>query len=328
MMRKMLSLFFMCVVLAVSFITWPYLVPCQRPIQYSFGSFDRRFGISEEQFHQAIGYAEKIWEDASGKNLLEYRADAPLTVNLIFDERQEQTLAGQILAQSLSDVRDAQEKIEGKDTRLLHEYQQKSREYNIALHAFNTDMIEYNQEVTQWNVRGNVPRDVYARLQQTSVTMGQSQEKLESMRLALNALAESINHFSQEQIAMVEQYNQQVNTYTQHYGTSNVFDQGEYMGKAINLYQFEDIPHLRLVAIHEFGHTIGIGHVTDPHALMYYMMGQQDVTKLSVTQSDRQALQEICRPSLINIVSHWKSQLHLLLGSGYIQEKSEHIAVQ
>lgn len=67
-------------------------MPCTLPITYSIGTFDTRFDISREKFLQEIAQAEKIWEDAAGKELFRHiEKDGTLTINLIYDSRQETT---------------------------------------------------------------------------------------------------------------------------------------------------------------------------------------------------------------------------------------------
>ena len=41
--------------------------PCTRPIGYSIGSYDARFGISKETFLEVVNDAEVIWEVEVGK---------------------------------------------------------------------------------------------------------------------------------------------------------------------------------------------------------------------------------------------------------------------
>ena len=40
--------------------------------------FDERFGLSEATFLEAISTAEKIWEDAAGRELFNYTKDGDL----------------------------------------------------------------------------------------------------------------------------------------------------------------------------------------------------------------------------------------------------------
>src|SRR3989344_6008931 len=85
-------------ILVVLFAAWVYPgfalipVPCEEPIAYTLGSFDKRFGISQKDFLSALLAAEAIWEKPLGQELFVYTPEgAKLSVNLIYDYRQETT---------------------------------------------------------------------------------------------------------------------------------------------------------------------------------------------------------------------------------------------
>ena len=46
---------------------------------------------------------------------------------------------------------------------------------------------------------------------------------------------------------------------------------------------------------HEFGHAVGIGHLNNPNAIMYY----QTNTQLDLTRFDIEALKEVCQEKTI-----------------------------
>ena len=60
-----------------------YWIPCGTPINYSLGTFDKRFSITEKEFLNIILKAEGLWESAAGKPLFQYKEEGRLKVNLI-----------------------------------------------------------------------------------------------------------------------------------------------------------------------------------------------------------------------------------------------------
>lgn len=278
-----------------------FLLPCEVPLRYSIGSFDGRFGITEEAFRQEIVTAEQVWEQALGKELFVYEPDAPFKVSLIFDERQLQTLAGQELEQSLGETKIKQGALTEKNAASVELYQKTLKEYEALLVAFQKRLAEYNAEVAYWNTKGGAPAEEYEQLQSESMTIKKLEKNLETKRYDVNTLADTVNRFSKEQVRVVDQYNTKVEDYVRRYGEPQDFDQGEYVSTMITIYQFDDRAHLRLVLAHELGHALGIGHVDDPSAMMYYKMEQQDPDRLMLTADDRAALAGVCGVSPRNI---------------------------
>jgi hypothetical protein len=267
------------------------------------GSFDARFGIAEAEFLKEISVAEKVWEDASGKNLFAFAPDAPFRIYLVFDERQEQTLEGQKLDRSFGETQAKQETLAEKNAASFALYDKTLKEYEASLAAFEKRLTRYNSEVEKWNEEGGAPPEEYAKLQDEAEKLSILQKKLEDMRQKVNALADTVNRFSKEQVRVVEKYNSQVEGYVKRYGEPEDFDQGMYGGTSIDIYQFDDRAHLRLVLVHELGHALGIGHVSDPLAIMYHLMAEQDPEALALAVADRTELRGACAATPGNI---WK----------------------
>lgn len=291
------------------FFAWNrFLLPCGEPLRYSLGSFHPYFGITEDEFRQEIRAAEQVWEQAFGKELFMYDPEALFKVNLIFDQRQLQTLAGQKLEQSLNEIKVEQKTLAEKNAASFELYQKTLKEYEVLLAAFQKRLAEYNERVAFWNKQGGAPVAEYEQLQTESGTLKKLEKDLEAKRYDVNTLADMVNRFSKEQVRVVDQYNAKVEGYVRRYGEPKDFDQGDYDGMAMNIYQFDDRAHLRLVLAHELGHMLGIGHVDDPSAMMYYKMEQQDPDRLTLTADDRAALAGVCSISPQNVfrkVSVW-----------------------
>ena len=85
---------FLFIVGAIAFIyhnkdSWAELIsptkPCNKPISYSIGAFDTRFGISKEDFIKDIDQASSVWEKVEGKPLFVYSDKGTLKIDLVYD---------------------------------------------------------------------------------------------------------------------------------------------------------------------------------------------------------------------------------------------------
>lgn len=269
-------------------------VPCKQVLTYSLGAFDTRFGMDREEFLQNLQASEAPWEEEAGRELFRYEEGAPFKVDLIFDERQERT-------QALSDIEGAgqeadreQGKISNQYASLKAAYDQASHDYEKHVSSYSDRLSDYNRKVEMWNRRGGAPENEYDELADEKAALNKEGKAVESERQEVNALVARINSLAKKEEDLVEEYNTTIKNYEERYGPAQEFDQGEYVGRQINIYQFRDATELRLVFAHELGHALGIGHVENPQSLMYYLMEKQEVDPILLTAEDRAAFDAYC----------------------------------
>lgn len=284
----------LCCILGVSlYLLWEK-APCNQPIEYSIGAFDERFGISQEELLASLSVAEAAWEKEAGRELFRFVPDAPFVVNLIYDERQERTEEALKLERDLQETQSRQETIGEQYSAVEAQYLKEKREYEALAAAFEARLERHNEDVEEWNRSDKTSSDEYESLEKESEALEKLSGEVEASRQEVNAIVAKMNTFAGKETALVEGYNSKLSAYTSRYGEAHEFDQGEYTSREINIYQFRDLPELRLVLSHELGHALGIVHVEDPASLMYYLMQDQDVDTLALTDEDRQALAGVC----------------------------------
>ena len=93
---------------------------------------------------------------------------------------------------------------------------------------------------------------------------------------------------------LIETHARQVQSYNALYGEHRRFHKGEYNGKEITIYQYQDLDDLILILAHELGHALGLAHVDDPKAVMHEILGDQDLDTLTLTSADVRALRTVC----------------------------------
>lgn len=268
---------------------------CDDTLYYSLGDIDPRFNASSEFILKSVKEAEDVWEEDLNKNVLEFKEGAEFKINFIFDERQEQAIEKNKLDSQLDKLEEVRSGISKEYEELENEYQNALSAYQKSVRDYEREIDEFNEEVEKWNKKGGAPKDEYEDLQEKQEALEKMQKKLEAQRREVNAMVANLNELAKESNAQINNYNEKVQTYQDKFGESNEFNQGEYNGTGINIYQFHESADLKLVLAHELGHALGVEHVENPSSIMYYLMEKQDLENIRLTNEDLGAIRNICK---------------------------------
>ena len=271
--------------------------PCDKPITYDIGTFDTKFGISEETFRSALSLAESIWEDSYGKQLFEYKAgEGDLKINLVYDYRQEATSKLKKLGLSVDENQESYDTIRAKYSSLKSEYETETKNYEKMLASYNTQKDAYEKQVEYWNSKGGAPKSEYQKLKATSEGLQMDALELGRVSADINHLVDSINAV----VVVLNRLADVLNISVREYNSINqtrgeTFEEGEYVsdadGERINIYEFSDKNKLIRVLAHEMGHALGLEHNDDSKAIMYKF---NEGTSLSLTDADISSLKTLC----------------------------------
>ncbi len=266
---------------------------CPVPISYRLGDFDERFLITKEEAAQVLADAERVWEEALGRDLFVYDDESTFAVNFIFDERQQ-------LARTEEEWRTNLDRQELQSTALIDQvkaegvvYQAMQADYEEKRLAYEARLSAYNEEVETYNAEGGAPEEEFEKLEEEEDALNGILRDLLDLEKELNNKAEAINRLGEEGNALIEAYNAEVLKYNELYGNRDLYTQGDFQRDRINIYKFSDTTELTKVIAHEFGHALGIGHVEGEESIMYYLMAEQPDTIIP-TVEDRSALVELC----------------------------------
>lgn len=270
--------------------------PCQRPITYSIASIDPKFGITKTALLNNIKKAETIWELPINKQLFEYSPTGDLKINFIYDYRQKATDALQKLGIVINDDRATYDALKAKYDSLTAFYNQEKTNITALVAKYDTDKSAYENDVKYWNSRGGAPKTEYNALEQRRIDLNNQIAIINQAQDSLNILAETINSTATLLNKLIAELNLQVTNYnTIGASTGKEFNEGEYVsnasGQTINIFQFNNSTQLLRVLAHEFGHALGIDHLSNPKAIMYYL---NEGMNEKLTADDLTALKKVC----------------------------------
>lgn len=272
------------------------LQPCESPITYSIGNLDPRFGLTKEKLLEYTQQAEKIWEASINKPLFEYSPTGKLKINFVYDYRQKATDTLKKMGIALKDDRSTYDALKTKYTSLVTSYIQKKAQMDVLIKRYNSEKSAFEKEVHYWNSRGGASKMTYALLERERADLNKQVAVLNQNKDLLNMLIDTIHSAEIVLNQLIVTLNLKVGAYdTVSASTGEEFSEGVYTndanGVTITIFQFNDTDKLMKVLTHEFGHSLGLGHLDDPKAVMYRLNEGMNNT---LTVDDLAALKKVC----------------------------------
>lgn len=268
--------------------------PCDRPVAYRVGEIDSGFDIATSTVRELLEQAESVWEAEVDKELFVYDPEAEFTIDFIFDDRQETTYQVNEYEETLSNLEASHDEVIASYEAAKAEYDTSLRQYERERDQYETDLEAYNEAVDEWNERGGAPEDVRAELAAEREALEAEQRQLQSFQDDLETLRGQVNQLADRGNMVAEEYNQTAGTFSDRFGESHEFNQATYVGDGINVFQFEAEDDLLLALVHEFGHALGLEHVSSSDSIMYYLMEDQPLDQISLSEEDQTALKNLC----------------------------------
>lgn len=279
-MRQLSTVVSLLVILALCGNLWwlskrqstePSILSCQIPIRWRLANVDATFKLSHQQALDAIRAAAHAWNAQLGLQAFVEDTQTGFPINFIYDERQQQLLAGQRLARNV-------ERYDEYLQQLAADLQALSADHQQLLHSFNQQKQEFEQQVVAGAMDSNSAQ--------------QQQTQLQLQADGLNALAEKINDKNQHYQQSLQDRNQLLQDAVPSGKIAEVgllLRTGSLLEMRIFAYRDEAI--LIRTLTHEFGHALGIDHLPEADAIMHDMLSAaQD----QLTPVDVQAAMKLC----------------------------------
>lgn len=295
-MRKIFDLFLLAIFLIFIFLyreqiqhNFQFLAQssCDTPITYRLGTVDAGYGLTKQQFLDDLFQAGKIWDKVAGKQLFAYKPEGKITVNLIYSDRQAISDNLNQLENKLQGGKVSLQALESEYKNLQADFQEKLKSFNDKVNSFKKTATEdeYNQLLTE-------------------------QAELKAEADKLNGLAGQLNLSVKEYNFAVSQYNQGLGTLQE--AITSRPEAGIYNGSIpkIDIYLTSSFAELTHTLAHEFGHALGLPHVSDPQSIMYPLTNEV----LIPNQEESQALQTFCSQKNYELIlTRLKNNLPIIL---------------
>jgi hypothetical protein len=135
--------------------------PCAHPVAYRIGAIDSRFEISTTTVIAEANTAAAIWNKAAGKAVLAYDADALMTINLIYDEREAAAKLGAAIAREKVYLDSQRERLDALGASNGHDpaINAQIERFNERVRALNARVTEYNATVGHEFEEGHYAKD-------------------------------------------------------------------------------------------------------------------------------------------------------------------------
>lgn len=251
--------------------------PCSQPVKYYIGKVDPEFKVSTEQVAQYLKKATSVWSDAAGKDLFEEdgtTGEKNVTINFIYDYRQLATGEMSKLGIVIKNDKETYNALKAKYDAIYPSYQIEKTAIQTAINDYNSKKNTYNDSVKYWNDQGGAPRDKFQQLEQTRAELNALSKILNEKQKAFSEMVDTVNSIVTLMNKLASELKLNVKTYnTIGLVTGEEFSEGEYVTEngtaSINIYQYNDIAQLTRVLEHEFGHALGLNHVSQSGSIMY-----------------------------------------------------------
>jgi hypothetical protein len=275
--------------------------PCEQPLTYSIDHIDSRFGLSEDEVHQAMRDAVSLWSDAADAPLAMHEEQGGIVVRFTYDERQERVDSELRFREEIHSEQTRMNQLQRDYDINREQFDERSEEYTTFAEKTTERLNALNDWISERNNRDGFTEKDLEQYEQEKAEVEQMQQHVFREREELDELARRINRDTERLNEKINATNHLIDQYNEEFSGENRFTKATFQRTGrqegvINVNTFLNRQELVLILAHELGHAFGMGHVDNPRSVMYHQMGAQEFFPvLQLSAEDREALQAICR---------------------------------
>jgi hypothetical protein len=222
----------------------------------------------------------------AGRELFQYRKDAFMRINLVFDSRQEALMKAKEQRAKIDESGSSFDMLKSNYESKASALERERSAYEESARAYKTHLDEYNSRVARWNDGENRTEGEAQLLESRKKELDQELAAVESKRVSLKLNIDALNALGERVSSLAKKYNMEVEMFNGTYVNQREFEKGVFDGRGIDIYEFEREEDLKVALIHEFGHALGLEHVDNPRSIMYRKLGAQNINEIHLTSED------------------------------------------
>jgi len=248
------------------------------PLTYRIGTVDPRFGMSREEFGEAVASAAVLWQQAASKPV--FRADnaeGAMEINLIYDYRQEAADRLKTLGLKIENTKGSYDEMKARFESLKQDSDAQNAKLTQDFADYNARVVAFNGRATDARRQGGLDEAAAMRLESEQRLLGPQKEALVRRQEELKTSLETLKNMA----AVINEYAANHNLDLVNYRDTGSqlgpeFSEGIFEQKGarrtITIYHFPSHDGLVRVLAHELGHAVGISHLENPQAVMHRLM--------------------------------------------------------